>query len=131
MRPQTFYPSAVSVLYNRDVHLTLIDWLTILFQLGNTFKYNYYFRWPSHIHIIHASFIRSSIYICTYVELKTYKIYKIPLKLCCVNVKLVYCFLKSERDGAILNGWWKIIPQFMPRYCEDFMVICCSGFGRS
>ncbi len=44
-------------------------------------------------------------------------------------VKLVQCFLKCGQGGAILNGLWKIIPQFMPRYCEASMVIWYSGFG--
>ncbi len=51
--------------------------------------------------------------------------------MCFVKVKLVQCFLKSGQGGVILNGSWKIIPQFMPRYCKAFMVICCSGFGKS
>ncbi len=46
-------------------------------------------------------------------QLKTYKIYKIPLKLCYVKVNLYNVFITVGREGVILNGWWKIIPQFM------------------
>ncbi len=67
-----------------SVDIAFIDWLTILFQFGNTLSTITIFGGRAiYTLFMHHSFIQSSsIYICTYIQLKTYKIYKIPLKLC-------------------------------------------------